>query len=45
MKKTLFLFAMAGLFTFAACESDKSRSEKAADEIEDAGDEVEDTVD
>ena len=44
MKKTLYLFAIAGLFAFAtaSCESNESRTEEAGDNIEEGAEDLED---
>jgi hypothetical protein len=42
MKKSIYLFLAAGLFTFASCDS---REENRAEEMEDAAEDRADTMD
>ncbi|WP_266203203.1 hypothetical protein [Pontibacter kalidii] len=44
MKKLLYVFAVAGLFSLGACASTENTVEDGAEEVEDAAEEVGDEV-
>ncbi|WP_170866161.1 hypothetical protein [Pontibacter flavimaris] len=45
MKKLLYVFALAGLFGFASCDSPaEDRAEEMEDQAEDTADEMEDAA-